>query len=308
VLEQEGSYRVEVIVVDDGSEDNTQESLSDYRNEISYIRQSNKGINAARNAGIAKANGRYVALLDSDDVWLPFKTDVQVRLLDALPDVAFAFSDFFIWKRDQRMSKGLETWNAFGTVLEDSFRETLPADRFGISTEGKSISVAICDIYHLSLFRPVVLPSTSMIRRKAIEDFGLLPEASWMCGDWEFFAELSLRHGSVYIDIETALNRSHDDPVRLMRRDISERTKQRIESIRHTWRRNTEFSENWSSDIDRVEAHEWAILFKRACATGNRSEAAYYLEKVSSLLGRTPLRLLLHRFVSALPGYRFMRG
>jgi glycosyltransferase involved in cell wall biosynthesis len=72
---------LEVIVVDDGSTDETTQLLAKYGNKIRVIRQSNQGASAARNAGIKAATGEIISFLDSDDSWLPEKTERQVRLL-----------------------------------------------------------------------------------------------------------------------------------------------------------------------------------------------------------------------------------
>src|SRR5487761_1421423 len=70
--------RMEVIVVDDGSTDDTQGRLRPYLDRIRYIRQENRGLSAARNTGIQAAQGEWNALLDADDVWHPQKTAVQI--------------------------------------------------------------------------------------------------------------------------------------------------------------------------------------------------------------------------------------
>jgi glycosyltransferase involved in cell wall biosynthesis len=76
--------KYEIIVVDDGSTDNTRSSLAPYINkgQIQYIYQTNKGVSAARNAGIKASKGQWIAFLDSDDLWLPDKLSRQVSLIN----------------------------------------------------------------------------------------------------------------------------------------------------------------------------------------------------------------------------------
>jgi glycosyltransferase involved in cell wall biosynthesis len=81
----------EVIVIDDGSTDETAAVVESYAlrdPRIQLIRQSNQGIAAARNAGIARARGRFLALLDSDDVWFPRYLEEQVAILRRRPEIA----------------------------------------------------------------------------------------------------------------------------------------------------------------------------------------------------------------------------
>ena len=81
------ALRVEVIVVDDGSNDDTLERLARYRDRIIIVQTNHGGAPHARNAGIKVARGRYVAFLDSDDRYLPHKLALQVAVLDRFPDV-----------------------------------------------------------------------------------------------------------------------------------------------------------------------------------------------------------------------------
>ena len=76
----------EIIVVDDGSTDNTQEVLATFGDKIKVIRQENRGVSAARNAGIREARGEWLAFLDSDDLWLPEKLAIQMKELSEYPD------------------------------------------------------------------------------------------------------------------------------------------------------------------------------------------------------------------------------
>jgi glycosyltransferase involved in cell wall biosynthesis len=79
---------LEIIVVDDGSEDDTKKFLAPYFDHIVYIRQENQGVSAARNAGIRAAKGDLIAFLDSDDTWHPRKLEFQLQYLNEHPEVA----------------------------------------------------------------------------------------------------------------------------------------------------------------------------------------------------------------------------
>lgn len=85
----------EVIVVNDGSPDSSdlERALGPYRERITYLRQENQGPGGARNTGIRMARGRYVALLDSDDVWDPEHVAAQLAVLEADPTIDMVYAD-----------------------------------------------------------------------------------------------------------------------------------------------------------------------------------------------------------------------
>lgn len=76
----------ELIVIDDGSTDDTVNIVKPYENHIRFIRQTNGGASVARNSGIMAANGKWVSFLDSDDLWSPNKLAIQVEDLEKYPD------------------------------------------------------------------------------------------------------------------------------------------------------------------------------------------------------------------------------
>lgn len=92
----------EVIIVDDGSTDDTGAVVERYADRIRYIRQANAGESAARNAAIRASTAEYIALLDADDLWMPDKLAAQIPVLEANPRVGLVCSDFAIEWPDGR--------------------------------------------------------------------------------------------------------------------------------------------------------------------------------------------------------------
>ena len=83
----------EIIVVDDGSTDGSDTVIRPFADRVRYIRQDNAGVTKARNRGIAESRGRYIALLDHDDLWHPTKLEKQVRLLEAHQRIGMVVTD-----------------------------------------------------------------------------------------------------------------------------------------------------------------------------------------------------------------------
>lgn len=123
---------VEVIVVDDGSTDDTLEMLKSYGDRIRLVSQENRGPAAARNRGVAASRGEIIAFLDSDDLWLPTKLERQVELLQKTPDsvpcclcnITMRWSEkelqsFGIARLDPQLSEGI--WLNVDEVLATRF-------------------------------------------------------------------------------------------------------------------------------------------------------------------------------------------
>jgi len=82
----------QVIVIDDGSTDDTEKIIKSYQPHVDYLYQENSGANAARNKGVENTTGQFVAFLDSDDMWEPEKLEIQMRWLLKNPEVDAVFA------------------------------------------------------------------------------------------------------------------------------------------------------------------------------------------------------------------------
>lgn len=156
---------LEVIVVDDGSTDDTSNAIQPYLGRVQYIRQTNKGLPGARNAGIRVSTGEFVALLDADDSWRPEKLELQMPLF-ADPEIGIVYSDFSV------------------TYADGRFLQSYLKDR-PLAAEGYVI-----ENYIRSRF---LFPSTMVLRRSALEDCGLFDEEMLASEDIELFARICLR-------------------------------------------------------------------------------------------------------------------
>ncbi len=87
----------EVLVVDDGSTDDTADQLAAFGPPVRVIRKENGGVSSARNRGVAEASGERIAFLDADDVWHPRKLETQLGVLEAHPDLGLLGTRTFDW-------------------------------------------------------------------------------------------------------------------------------------------------------------------------------------------------------------------
>ena len=120
---------LEIIVIDDGSTDNTDKITQSFGDKITYIRQENQGVAAARNLGIAMASAQWVAFLDSDDEWLPDKLQKQTDILKHNPELNWAASNFIkCLCKDNRKEPVINTEKAQKLLADkDYFPDFFPA-------------------------------------------------------------------------------------------------------------------------------------------------------------------------------------
>jgi len=112
----------EIIVVDDGSTDNTPEILNSYLPKIQVVRQGNKGVSAARNRGIEVAGGKWIAFLDSDDEWMPDKLLKQMTYLEQHPNTRILQTDERWIRNNMRVNPGKKYFKKSGNIFKNCLK------------------------------------------------------------------------------------------------------------------------------------------------------------------------------------------
>ncbi len=209
------SYQnVEVIVVDDGSTDDTRSVVERYGPRVRYLYQTNGGVSSARNLGFANARGEFIALLDSDDEFLPWKLEAQVRLLQAHPDVGMVWTDMTAVSPDGRVLEQRHLRTFYDAHALARIEQVLEATRAleGIWAEAPA-DVATAPTYKGDLFSSMLLgnlvhTSTVVLRRDRLRVVGGFDTSLRHSGeDYEFHLR-TCSHGVVaFIDAPTLLYR-----------------------------------------------------------------------------------------------------
>ena len=181
----------ELVVVDDGSTDDTSAVLDSYRERLGgrlvAVRQRNSGASVARNTGIEKSKGTFIAFLDADDVFIPTKLARQVEFFEKCPDCGLVYSDCAYVDLD-------------GVYHESSFRDlnpvaaNMPGNEIapGLICCGNELFDRMCGIYIISTI-------TGMVRREVLgSDVRFLPGHMYS-EEWLFFLEVAERCRGGYI-------------------------------------------------------------------------------------------------------------
>ena len=153
----------ELIVVDDGSTDDTRARLERHGDRIRYLYQRNQGVSAARNTGLQHAAGELIALLDSDDLWAPDKLARQVAFFGTHPQARICQTEEIWMRRGRRVNPKQRHRKPSGWIFEPS--------------------LALC----------LVSPSAVMMRRELINEMGGLDVSLPACEDYDLWLRISLR-------------------------------------------------------------------------------------------------------------------
>jgi glycosyltransferase involved in cell wall biosynthesis len=154
----------ELIVVDDGSTDETEERLSGFGSPLTYYQQENAGVSAARNRGLALSTAPLIAFLDSDDLWLPAKLRVQYNYMTEHPEVYICQTEEVWWRNSRQVNPKKHHRKPSG------------------------------DIFRRSLNLCLVSPSAVMMRRELFEKVGYFDEKLPAAEDYDMWLRVSVDH------------------------------------------------------------------------------------------------------------------
>ncbi|HEY2379365.1 MAG TPA: glycosyltransferase family 2 protein [Gemmatimonadaceae bacterium] len=207
------TYRdLECVVVDDGSSDDTRAVVESYGPRVRYIYQENAGVTAARNLAIRHARGEFLAFLDSDDLWRPWRIESQVAALRRHPEAGLAWTDMTAVERSghEICERYLRTMYAAHTrvSIEEEMGQvaTLGALCAAVPAEHASAAVRVGDLFSEILLGNLMHTSTVLVRRDWVERVGGFDPTFVRAGeDYEFYVRLCSVGPVIFIDAPSTL-------------------------------------------------------------------------------------------------------
>ncbi len=286
----------EIIVVDDGSTDATEEAVKPFRDRVVYIRKENGGAGAARNRGIREATGSLVAFLDSDDEWIPGKLELQRRLFAARPDILFSFSEFAQERRSGEITRrALQYWHEDPRSWDEILSPGVPYSSIAPLPE------KICDFpvhfgsMYLEMFCASYMFTGTVVSRRA-EAGGALhfEEGVPTYEDWFCYARLAKAGTGAFLNTETAWQRAHTGP-QLTDADELTMAGTRILVMQRIWGSDPDFLRRHGDLYRRLLGQQYLRKATALIALGRSREA----REVLHAAGNAPVT---YRLLAALPG------
>lgn len=188
VLNQSYS-NVEVLVIDDGSTDDTEAEISNLDSRVRYIKQENGGVTVARNTGLRAATGDFIAFLDSDDSWMAWKLEAQLAVLRDYPEIGMVWSDLVavdengkeLFPRYLRRMYHAYNLVSFDQLFQEQAASSWLANHG--SDENRDTIVYDGDIYRWMFLGSLVHTSTVLMTRERQRQVGLFDESLTKTGE-----------------------------------------------------------------------------------------------------------------------------
>jgi len=196
---------VEIIVIDDGSTDDTKVVLAPYMNNILYVTTDHKGAAHARNTGMRAATGKYIAFLDSDDIYLPHKLAIQVPFIEAHPEIGMVCTEFSGdydngYVEEYHMRNYHTIWIQKGWRYEDVFSEK---GEYSTDSIDDPIPYYIGDIFQYVLMWTLIPSNTALFPRAILETVGFQDETIRSGQDYEYIVRICKQYRVAFLNIPT---------------------------------------------------------------------------------------------------------
>lgn len=230
---------LEIIVVDDGSKDNTEDVVRMYGDRVRYIRQKNRGAGVARNCGIEEARGEWIAFLDSDDRWLQYKLSLQFKVLEHFPEIKIIHSNFYTFDGDRIIiPRGLDYWvnslrGGDAVNWSDAYSKKYHSAEFGINMGGNDFDIYTGNIFAALLHATYGACWTMLIHRSCLKKHIRFAENFPTWEDYWFLCLLAEYNEIVFMDLATAENRGHQGQRLTTRTDFIDPLRCHREIIKH---------------------------------------------------------------------------
>ncbi|MEZ5941931.1 MAG: glycosyltransferase [Planctomycetaceae bacterium] len=205
---------VEILIVDDGSKDNTPEIVAELAARdarVRYFRQENAGVSAARNKAILESRGDFIAFLDSDDVWHPWKIELQLSLFALKPELGMVWTDMDAMRPTGEVFHKNYLKKMYSAYTRVS-NETLFAESFELNFDGagqrQTVMARTGNIYPHMFHGNLVHTSTVLLRKSWADEVGLFDTTMRRAGEDYKFHLATCRLGTVgFLDIASILYR-----------------------------------------------------------------------------------------------------
>jgi glycosyltransferase involved in cell wall biosynthesis len=288
----------EILVVDDGSCDDTATVVNAFDGRVRYLPGPHAGAGPTRNRGIATASRSLVAFLDSDDEWDVDKLTLQRAIFSAHPDLLFLFSDFRV--HDDLENRDLPRYLIHWSHDERGWDEILgPGQLFSelgsLPTGRTDFRVHQGDMYLRLLERSYIATSTLAVRRIPAGNALRFAEDVPTYEDLECFARLARAGKAAFMDTETATQHGHRGP-RVTDAGTEEMTRANLTIMNRIWGQDEGFLKQHGPHFERKVAQQHLDRARWFLCRGRTHEARKELDQVE----HTPAS---YRLLASLPGF-----